>query len=146
MGTWRRKAREQDLDRELRADLELEAAAQQEKGLSDVEARYAARRRLGNLTLIREDARAVWVGQVARRVSSGPSLCIPHITKNAAFTVVAALTLAVGIGANTAMFSVAYGMLLRPLAYPEADRVARSFTCATSRETSSLAPCACVIT
>ncbi len=124
MGTWRRKAREQDLDRELRADLELEAAAQQEKGLSDVEARYAARRRLGNLTLIREDARAVWVARWLDEFLQDLRYAFRMLRKNAAFTVVAALTLAVGIGANTAMFSVAYGMLLRPLAYPEADRVA----------------------
>ena len=55
---WRRRTRrESDLDRELRLDLELEAAKQREKGLSPAEARYAARRAFGNLTLIKEEVR-----------------------------------------------------------------------------------------
>ncbi len=56
----RRKQREQDLERELRADLELEAAEQQERGLSAEEARDAARRALGNAMLVKEEVREMW--------------------------------------------------------------------------------------
>jgi hypothetical protein len=57
---WRRKQRERDLERELRADLELEAAEHQERGLSAADARHAARRALGNPTLVKEEVRAMW--------------------------------------------------------------------------------------
>src|SRR5438105_3969673 len=60
MRWWRRKEREQDLERELRLDLELEVAEQQENGLSADEARFAAQRAFGNVTLIKEDTRAMW--------------------------------------------------------------------------------------
>ncbi|MGA8314127.1 MAG: permease prefix domain 1-containing protein, partial [Terriglobales bacterium] len=56
----RRKEREQDLERELRADLELEAAAHQENGLSPEEARYAARRAFGNTDRVKEEVREMW--------------------------------------------------------------------------------------
>jgi hypothetical protein len=57
---WRRKQREQDLERELRSDLELEAEERQEAGASVQDAGYAARRAFGNTTIIREDTRATW--------------------------------------------------------------------------------------
>src|SRR5579884_2753801 len=124
MGWWRRRNHEQDLERELRADLDLEAAEQREKGLADTDARFAARRALGNLTLIGEDVRAVWVARWLEERSQDLRYAFRTLRRNASFTVVAALTIAIGIGANTAMFSVAYGMLFRPLPYPGADRVA----------------------
>jgi hypothetical protein len=63
MRWWRtRKNREQDLERELCADLELEAAEQQENGLSPEEARYAARRAFGNTTSVKEELREMWAG------------------------------------------------------------------------------------
>jgi len=57
---WRRRYREQDSDRELRAHLESETAEQQEGCLSLEEARYAAQRQLGNRTLLKEEMREVW--------------------------------------------------------------------------------------
>jgi hypothetical protein len=60
MHWWRRKQREQDLERELNADLELEAEEQQENGLSPEQARHAARRAFGNVTYVKEEAREMW--------------------------------------------------------------------------------------
>jgi hypothetical protein len=60
MRWWKRRQREQDLERELRSDLELEAQEQQESGLSTEEAQYAARRAFGDTTLINEEMRATW--------------------------------------------------------------------------------------
>ncbi|MBV8709126.1 MAG: hypothetical protein JO028_18200, partial [Acidobacteriaceae bacterium] len=60
MSWWRRKKHDEDLDRELRSDLELEAEEQQERGLSPEEAQYAARRAFGNTTLVKEEVREVW--------------------------------------------------------------------------------------
>ena len=60
MHWWWRKAREQDLERELRSHLELETEEQQENGLSAKEASYAARRAFGNTTLIKEETREMW--------------------------------------------------------------------------------------
>jgi hypothetical protein len=62
MRWFRKKDLEQDLERELSSDLELEAAALQEEGLSAEDARYAARRALGNATLLKEDVRRTWGG------------------------------------------------------------------------------------
>lgn len=60
MGWRRRKAREEDLDREVRSHLELEVKEQQESGLSHDDARYAAQRAFGNTALVKEDTRAMW--------------------------------------------------------------------------------------
>ena len=57
---WRRKNRDVDLDRELRAHLDVETEEQRERGLEDSEARYAAQRALGNMTRIKEDTRRAW--------------------------------------------------------------------------------------
>ena len=60
MRWWRRRQREQDLERELRSDMELEVEEQQEKGLSAEEARYAAQRAFGNTALVKEEVREMW--------------------------------------------------------------------------------------
>ncbi len=123
MRWWRRKEREQDLERELRADLELEAAELRESGLSDEEARYAARKSLGNATLIQEDVRAVWgwvlVEQIWRDIQYGGRT----LRKSPAFTIATVLTLAIGISSNSAIFSVVNGVLLRPLAFDRSDEL-----------------------
>jgi putative ABC transport system permease protein len=115
---------ERDLDEELRAYLDQLTEEKRQEGMGAEEARRAARLELGGLEQVKEEVRQVRTGQVLDEFLRDLRHGFRALRRNPAFTVVAVLALALGIGANTAMFSVAYGMLLRPLPYPDADRVA----------------------
>ncbi len=120
---WRRNEREHELERELRSDLDLEAAEQQENGLTPEEARRAARRAFGNSTLVKEDVREMWGWTSVERFLQDTRYATRVLRKHWAFTVAALVTIALGIGANSAMFSVVYAVLIEPLPYPQADRL-----------------------
>ncbi|MGA2183459.1 MAG: ABC transporter permease [Bryobacteraceae bacterium] len=115
---------ERDLDDELRAYLDQLTEEKRGAGMDAVEARRAALIELGGLEQVKEEVRQVRTGQMLEEFLQDLRYGLRTLRRNPAFTVVAVLALALGIGANTAMFSVAYGMLLRPLPYPDADRVA----------------------
>jgi predicted permease len=123
MRWWRRKDREQDLERELLSDLELEAAEQEENGLAAEEARYAAQRAFGNTTRVKEEVREMWGWTRWDMLVRDFRYALRRLRKSPGFALTAILTLALGIGASTAVFTVVDSVLLKPLAYHESGRL-----------------------
>lgn len=119
----RQKKREQDLDRELRSDLELEAAEQQENGLSAEEARYAAQKALGNKTLMKEEIRKMWRWNSLDLFIQDLRYGVRQLRRSLGFTVAILVTIGLGIGANTAIFSILHATLLRSLPYRDPARL-----------------------
>jgi predicted permease len=112
-----------ELDEELRFHREHLTADRRAQGMNAREAGYAARRRLGNLTWIAEEARAVWSFAWVESVTQDLSYAARSLARRPAFAFVIIATIALGVGANSAMFSVVSGILLRPLPYPQPDRL-----------------------
>jgi predicted permease len=121
---WRRhKGREQDLERELRSDLELEAAEQEANGLSAQAARSAARRAFGNPTLVKEDVRQMWGWTRWDILIQDFRYALRTLRKSPGFATTAVLTLALGIGASTAVFTLVDSIVLEPLTYHDGGKL-----------------------
>jgi predicted permease len=115
----RRRSKEEDLAAELQFHLEEEADEQRAAGMSAQEAHGAARRELGNLGLVEEDTRATWSWTPLEQLVQDVRYGARAMLRNPAFTILASLSLALGIGANTAIYSFVDALLMRPL--PVAD-------------------------
>ena len=110
-----RRRRERELDEELQFHLAEEREERVSDGLPADEAGWAARRDLGNTATLREDARTLWSWTLLEQLAQDIRYGLRGMRKNRMFTALAALSLALGIGANTAIFSFMDAILLRSL-------------------------------
>jgi putative ABC transport system permease protein len=120
-----RNKRDQELKEELEAHLRLAAQDRVERGESPAEAQAHARREFGNIGLIQEITREVWGWSGLYRFMQDVRYGGRVLRRNPVFAIVSIFTLALGIGASTAIFSVVYGVLLRPLPYEKPDQIVR---------------------
>ena len=123
MNFWRRKKGHDELDEEVRSHLEMAARERVARGEDAREAEQAARREFGNVGLVKEITQDAWGWKWLRDVAEDSRYGMRMLAKNRGFAIVAILSLALGIGATTAMFSVVYGVLMNPYPYKHSDRM-----------------------
>ncbi len=115
----RREQKEAELQEELQFHLDEETDERIADGLPVHEARHAARRDFGNLSIVREDMRAAWTWTLLEQLAQDLRYGVRMLTANKTFSAMAILSLALGIGANTAIFSFMDAMLMRSLPVPD---------------------------
>ena len=113
--------RKDELDEELRAHLRMAMADRMERGETEDEARQNAMREIGNIPLIEDVTREMWGGVWLERVMQDVRYALRQLRRAPGFAVTVVVTLALGLGATVAMYTVVDRVLLRPLPYRDAE-------------------------
>ncbi|HXJ91379.1 MAG TPA: ABC transporter permease [Terriglobia bacterium] len=141
---FRRGRFQRELDEEMRHHVQMSARAHAEAGESPEEARFAARRELGNELRLREESQDMWTVRWLEELAQDVRYGLRMLVKNPGFTAVAVLTLALGIGVNSTIFSVISTMLLRKPPVHDPDRLmmlfSRNLGAASASDDSSRSP------
>ena len=119
----RRERRSDDLDAEVESHLAMAQRDLIAKGLSPNEARATSLREFGNVSHIKQTTRETWGWNLLEDLKFDVKYAVRALNRTRSFTITAIATLALGISAATVIFSVADHVVLRPLAYPDADRL-----------------------
>jgi putative ABC transport system permease protein len=123
-----RRRSEQEVEEEIRTHLEIETREKIEAGLSPEEARYAARRAFGSIAIAKENSREVWGLRIFEILWQDLRYAMRMMLKRPGFTLIAIGMVAIGIAANTAVFSIADGLILRPFDFPNQERLVMIWT------------------
>ncbi|MGA2075058.1 MAG: ABC transporter permease [Terriglobia bacterium] len=116
-----------DLQEEMSLHRELRVQQDVECGLTPTEARYAAQRRFGNDLVLREESRDMWGWNWLETLQQDVRFALRQLGRNLGFTAAAVLTLAMGIGTTTALFTVVHSVLLEPLPFKDPGRLLRLY-------------------
>lgn len=127
-GLFRRRRREEELEEEVQSHLRMAAQDRAEQGETAEQARASAVREFGDVALVKEVTRQMWGWNWLENLVQDVRYGLRQLRRNPGFTAVAVITLAFGIGANTAMFNLVDAMLLRPLPAPNPSQLVELYT------------------